>query len=88
MSELERIAEKNKPPQMDIEGIKIPGTGINITGVPPIFRRMIGDQSSLPVTPNVNQNMLAQAPRGIMQNLSATERALLDPLEQQIAMRT
>ena len=88
MSELERIAEKNKPPQMDIEGIKIPGTGINITGVPPIFRRMIGDQSSLPVTSNVNQNMLAQAPRGIMQNLSATERALLDPLEQQIAMRT
>jgi len=88
MSDLERIAEKNKPPQMDIEGIKIPGTGINITGVPPIFRRMIGDQSSLPVTPNVNQSMLAQAPSGIMQNLSSTEQALLDPMEQVIARRT
>ena len=41
--------------------------------------------------PNVNQNLLAQAqPKGdgIMQNLSASERALLDPLEQVIATRT
>ena len=84
MSELEKVAEKNKPPQMDIEGLRIPGVGT----IPNIFGGGVGDQSSLPATPNVNQNMLAQAPSGIMQNLSATERALLDPLEQQIAMRT
>jgi hypothetical protein len=51
----------------------------------------VGDQSSLP-TSNVNQNLLAQAQTqggsGIMQNLSASERALLDPTEQVIAART
>ena len=40
-------------------------------------------------TPNINPNLFAAKPAtGIMQNLSSTEQALLDPLEQQIAMRT
>jgi hypothetical protein len=39
--------------------------------------------------PNINPNLFAARPAtGIMQNLSSTEQALLDPLEQQIAMRT
>jgi len=39
--------------------------------------------------PNINPNLFAaKQPTGIMQNLSSTEQALLDPLEQQIAMRT
>ena len=43
-------------------------------------------------TANINPNLFAQAQTqggsGIMQNLSATERALLDPTEQVIAART
>jgi len=76
--------ETIKPPQIDIEGIRIPGVGT----IPNPFGKSVGDQSSLP-TSNQNQ-MVAQAPTntGIMQNLSSTEQALLDPLEQQIAMRT
>jgi len=44
----------------------------------------------LPPPQNIDTRLLAQAPTntGIMQNLSSTEQALLDPLEQQIAMRT
>ena len=79
--------ETIKPPQIDIEGIRIPGVGT----IPNIFNSGVGNQSSLPISPNVNQNLLAQAqPKGdgIMQNLSASERALLDPLEQVIATRT
>ena len=76
--------ETIKPPQIDIEGIRIPGVGT----IPNPFGKSVGDQSSLP-TSNQNQ-IMAQAPTntGIMQNLSSTEQALLDPLEQQIAMRT
>lgn len=73
-----------KPPQIDIQGIRIPGVGT----IPNIFGSSVGDQSSLPITPNVNTNMLAKKPTGIMQNLTSTEQALLSPLEQQIAMRT
>ena len=79
-----QFIEQAKPPQIDIEGIRIPGVGT----IPNIFNSGVGDQSSLPISPNVNQNLLAQAPSGIMQNLSATERALLDPTEQVIAART
>tara|TARA_R100000995_G_scaffold83896_1_gene61022 strand:- start:2 stop:2092 length:2091 start_codon:yes stop_codon:yes gene_type:complete len=39
-------------------------------------------------TPNINPNLFAQAPTGIMQNLSNTERALLSPEEQVIRQRT
>ena len=39
-------------------------------------------------TPNINPNLFAQAPTGIMQNLTSTERALLSPEEQIIASRT
>ena len=73
-----------KPPQIDIQGIRIPGVGT----IPNIFSSSVGDQSSLPTTPNVNTNMLAKKPTGIMQNLSPTEQALLSPLEQIIASRT
>jgi len=76
--------EEIKPPQIDLGGLRIPGVGT----IPNIFSSGVGDQSSLPVTPNINTNMLAKQPTGIMQNLSSTEQALLDPLEQQIAMRT
>ena len=77
--------ETIKPPQIDIEGIRIPGVGT----IPNIFGTGVGDQSSLP-TSNQNQIMMAQAPTntGIMKNLSRTERALLSPEEQEIAMRT
>ena len=77
--------EQSKPPQIDIEGIRIPGVGT----IPNPFGKSVGDQSSLP-TSNQNQIMMAQAPTntGIMKNLTSTEQALLDPLEQQIAMRT
>ena len=77
--------ETIKPPQIDIEGIRIPGVGT----IPNIFGTGVGDQSSLP-TSNQNQIMMAQAPTntGIMTNLSRTERALLSPEEQEIAMRT
>ena len=77
--------ETIKPPQIDIEGIRIPGVGT----IPNPFGKSVGDQSSLP-TSNQNQIMMAQAPTntGIMTNLSRTERALLSPEEQEIAMRT
>lgn len=54
------------------------------------FNETVLPQGNISQTQSVNPNLLAQAqaPIGIMQNLSATERALLDPLEQQIAMRT
>ncbi len=39
-------------------------------------------------TPNINPNLFAQAPTGIMQNLTNTERALLSPEEQVIRQRT
>ena len=39
-------------------------------------------------TPNINPNLFAKAPTGIMQNLTSTERALLSPEEQIIASRT
>jgi len=79
-----KFIEEIKPPQIDLGGLRIPGVGT----IPNIFSSGVGDQSSLPVTPNINTNMLAKKPTGIMQNLSSTEQALLDPLEQQIAMRT
>ena len=77
--------ETIKPPQIDIEGIRIPGVGT----IPNPFGKSIGDQSSLP-TSNQNQIMMAQAPTntGILKNLSRTERSLLSPEEQEIAMRT
>jgi len=78
--------EEIKPPQIDLGGLRIPGVGTIRNPFLPL-EKSVGDQSSLP-TPNVNQNLLAQAPSGIMQNLSATERALLDPTEQVIAART
>ena len=78
--------EEIKPPQIDLGGLRIPGVGTIRNPFLPL-EKSVGDQSSLP-TPNVNQNSLAQAPSGIMQNLSATERALLDPTEQVIAART
>ena len=76
--------EEIKPPQIDIEGIRIPGVGT----IPNIFSSGVGNQSSLP-TSNQNQTV-AQVPSntGIMKNLSRTERALLSPEEQEIAMRT
>jgi len=76
--------EQSKPPQIDIQGIRIPGVGT----IPNPFGKSVGDLSSLP-TSNQNQ-MVAQAPKntGIMKNLSSTEQALLSPLEKQIAMRT
>jgi len=78
--------EKIKPPQIDLGGLRIPGVGTIRNPFLPL-EKSVGDQSSLP-TPNVNQNLLAQAPSGIMQNLSGTEQALLDPMEQVIARRT
>jgi len=39
-------------------------------------------------TPNINPNLFAQSPTGIMQNLTNTERALLSPEEQVIRQRT
>ena len=70
--------EEIKPLEIDLGGLRIPNVGT------------IGPQSSLPInTPNINPNLFAaKQPTGIMQNLSSTEQALLDPLEQQIAMRT
>ena len=77
--------EEIKPPQIDIQGIRIPGVG----NIPNPFGKSVGDQSSLPSS-NQNQMMTAQAPSntGIMKSLSSTEQALLSPLEQQIAMRS
>ena len=54
------------------------------------FNQTIMPQGNVPAPQAVDTRLLAQAPTntGIMQNLSSTEQALLDPLEQQIAMRT
>ena len=55
------------------------------------FNETVMPQGDISRTQNINTNLLAQAePKGdgIMQNLSATERALLDPSEQVIAART
>ena len=54
------------------------------------FNQAVLPSGSVPPPQNVDSRLLAQAPKnkGIMQNLSSTEQALLDPLEQQIAMRT
>ena len=54
------------------------------------FNQAVIPQGNVPAPQAVDTNLLAQAPRntGIMKNLSSTEQALLDPLEQQIAMRT
>ena len=45
---------------------------------------------ALPPPQNIDTRLFAQAPTntGIMTNLSSTERALLSPSEQEIAMRT
>ena len=56
------------------------------------FNETIMPQGDISQTQNVNPNLFAQAQTqggsGIMQNLSASERALLDPTEQVIAART
>ena len=55
------------------------------------FNQTVMPQGDISRTQNINTNLLAQAqPKGdgIMQNLSASEKALLDPLEQVIATRT
>mgnify|MGYP003112499174 FL=1 len=72
----QEFIDKIKPLEIDLGGFRIPQVGT------------IGDQSSLPQTPNINPNLFAQAPTGIMQNLSRTEQALLSPSEQIIASRT
>ena len=54
------------------------------------FNETVMPQGNISQTQSVNPNLLAQAqaPSGIMQNLSSTEQALLDPMEQVIARRT
>jgi hypothetical protein len=54
------------------------------------FNQTVMPQGNVPAPQAVNTNLLAQAPTntGIMTNLSRTERALLSPEEQEIAMRT
>jgi len=54
------------------------------------FNQAVLPSGSVPPPQSVDSRLLAQAPNntGIMKNLSSTEQALLDPLEQQIAMRT
>ena len=54
------------------------------------FNQAILPSGSVPPPQAVNTSLLAQAPNntGIMKNLSSTERALLSPSEQEIAMRT
>jgi len=54
------------------------------------FNETVLPQGNISQTQSVNPNLLAQAqaPSGIMQNLSSTEQALLDPMEQVIAKRT
>ena len=54
------------------------------------FNETVLPQGNISQTQSVNPNLLAQAqaPSGIMQNLSSTEQALLDPMEQVIARRT
>ena len=54
------------------------------------FNQAVIPQGSVPPPQAVDTNLLAQAPNntGIMKNLSSTERALLSPSEQEIAMRS
>ena len=56
------------------------------------FNETVLPQGNISQTQSVNPNLLAQAQpqgsQGIMQNLSSTEQALLDPMEQVIARRT
>ena len=54
------------------------------------FNQAVLPSGSVPPPQSVDSRLLAQAPNntGIMKNLSSTEQALLDPLEQQIAMRS
>jgi len=54
------------------------------------FNQTVMPQGNVPAPQAVDTNLLAQAPKdtGIMTNLSRTERALLSPEEQEIAMRT
>tara|TARA_R100000900_G_scaffold42098_1_gene34388 strand:- start:254 stop:3373 length:3120 start_codon:yes stop_codon:yes gene_type:complete len=56
------------------------------------FNETVIPQGNISQTQSVNPNLLAQAQpqgsQGIMQNLSSTEQALLDPMEQVIARRT
>ena len=54
------------------------------------FNQAVLPSGSVPPPQSVDSKLLAQAPNntGIMKNLSSTEQALLDPLEQQIAMRS
>tara|TARA_R100001594_G_scaffold62451_1_gene96795 strand:- start:310 stop:3426 length:3117 start_codon:yes stop_codon:yes gene_type:complete len=53
------------------------------------FNQAVLPSGNISQTQNINPNLFAAKPAtGIMQNLSSTEQALLDPLEQQIAMRT
>ena len=56
------------------------------------FNETVMPQGNISQTQSVNPNLLAQAQpqgsQGIMQNLSSTEQALLDPMEQVIARRT
>ena len=78
--------EDIKPPETDTGGFRIPGVGT----IPNIFETGVGDQSSL-LTPNINPNLFAQAPTGIMsvnRGLTQTEQALLSPEEQQIRLRS
>ena len=68
--------------------------GLFNRGEPRIDLSMIPQSPEVPPlnTANINPNLFAQAQTqggsGIMQNLSASERALLDPTEQVIAART
>jgi hypothetical protein len=84
------------PPKSSVRGekedvINMQGLFNRETKEPSIDLSMIPQSPKVePInTPNINPNLFAARPAtGIMQNLSSTEQALLDPLEQQIAMRT
>jgi len=84
------------PPKSSVRGekedvINMQGLFNRETKEPSIDLSMIPQSPNVePInTPNINPNLFAaKQPTGIMQNLSSTEQALLDPLEQQIAMRT
>ncbi len=54
------------------------------------FNQAVLPSGSVPSPQAVNTSLLAQAPNntGIMKRLSSTERALLSPSEQEIAMRS
>ena len=82
----QQFFEDIKLPELDLEGFRIPGVGT----IPNIFKTGVGNQSSLQ-TPNVNPNLFAKAPTGIMsvdRGLTPTETALLSPEEQQIRLRS